>query len=423
MQSAILTTLLLGVLVLGAAPARGEILVQDHGAVADGTTDDTAAIQAALDAAAADQGGVVFMPKGRYLVAGSLSIPVGVTLKGEWEGPHSTYEGQGTLILATGSRGDEDGPPLIRMNRSTTVRGMTILYPEQKPAEIVPYPWTIQSNGTHPNIIDMTLINPWKAIDVGTHHTEMHYIRNVYGQPLRLGIFIDQCTDIGRVENVHFNPNPWTNLKWGDYAFDGDVPALFAWLKENLVGFVIGKTDWQYFNNCFVIFPKIGFHFIDAGNGPGNAVLTQCGSDIGPVAVQVDSVQAHSGIAFVNSQIMQTVIVGPDNKGPVKFSNSGFWPAGPSDSPQVIVDGAGTVMLDNCHFAEWGWGSDAPAVHVKGGTALINGCDFFDTGKPQVKIDEGALGVVVSGSRLRGGERIVNNSKDADLQVGLNLTR
>ncbi len=421
MQQLIVISIALGLAAMGAAGAQSPINVLDHGAVADGTTDDTAAIQAALDAAAADEGGIVFMPKGKYLVEGSLTIPTGVALRGEWEGPHSTYEGQGTLILATGSHGTEDGPPLIQMKRSTTIRGMTIFYPNQDPNDIVPYPWTIQSDGTHPNIIDMTLINPWKAIDVGTNWTEMHYIRNVYGQPLRLGIFIDRCTDIGRVENVHFNPNAWTRINYEGYEFQGNTQEFYDWLKENLVGFLIGKTDWQYFHNCFVIFPKIGFHFVDTGHGPGNAVLTQCGSDIGPVAVQVDSVQPHAGVAFVNSQIMQTVIVGPDNQGPVKFSNSGFWPAGPGTSPQVIVDGAGTVMLDNCHFAEWG--SDAPAIQVKGGTVLVNGCDFFDTGKPQVVIEEGAEGVVVTGSRLQGGENIINHSETADVQIGLNLTR
>jgi hypothetical protein len=416
-----LSLVCLNLLACCAVSAHGQINVRDHGAAADGVTDDTAAIQAALDVAERDQGGTVFLPKGKYLVGGSLTIPTGVALRGEWEGPHATYEGQGTLILATGSHGTEDGDPLIQMKRSTTVRGLTIFYPNQNPNDIVPYPWTIQSNGTHPNIIDVTLINPWKAIDVGTHWTEMHYIRNVYGQPLKLGILVDQCTDIGRIENVHFNPNAWTRINFDGYRFEGDHREFYDWLKENLVGFVIGKTDWQYFVNCFVIFPKIGFHFVDRGHGPGNAVLTQCGSDIGPVAVQIDSVQPHAGVAFVNSQIMQTVIVGPDNRGPVKFSNSGFWPAGPSTSPQVIVDGAGTVMLDNCHFSQWG--DEAAAVHVKGGTVLINGCDFYDTGKPQVRIDAGAVGVVVSGSRLRGGERIDNHSDSADVQVGLNLTR
>lgn len=49
------------------------------GAKGDGTHDDTAAIQNALDDAS-KAGGQVFLPPGRYLVGGSLRVPSGVTL-------------------------------------------------------------------------------------------------------------------------------------------------------------------------------------------------------------------------------------------------------------------------------------------------------------------------------------------------------
>lgn len=49
----------------------------------DGTTDDTAAIQAALDKASNDeQGGVVFLPSGRYRLTRTLTIPLAVRLYG-----------------------------------------------------------------------------------------------------------------------------------------------------------------------------------------------------------------------------------------------------------------------------------------------------------------------------------------------------
>jgi hypothetical protein len=397
------------------------VSVLDHGAVPDGATDATEAIQNALNAAAAADGGVVHMPSGRYLVAGALNVPTGVTLQGDWQGPHATYEGQGTLILATGGRGDEDGTPLVSLNRSSTLKGVTIFYPEQDPADIQPYPWTIRGNGTHGNVIDTTLINPFNAMDFGTiPGCEMHYIRNVYGQPLKTGIFIDGCTDIGRVENVHFNPNPWTRfpgLDWGG----GRVQMLFDYLKENLTGFVIARTDWEYMSNCFVIFPKIGFHFIQTERGSGNALLTQCGSDIGPVAVKIDSVQGHAGVAFSNCQFMQTIEIGPGCQGPVKLSNCGFWPAGDYGKPQIIMNGPNTVSLANCHFS--GWGPEAPCVQVLSGAALLNGCDFYDTGQDQVYIGPEAQAVSVVGCRLRGGTRITNEAPEADVQIGLNLTR
>ena len=52
--------------------------VKAHGATGDGVTDDTAAIQAALDSGAKD----VFLPEGTYLISTALSLPAGVTIRG-----------------------------------------------------------------------------------------------------------------------------------------------------------------------------------------------------------------------------------------------------------------------------------------------------------------------------------------------------
>ena len=89
----------------------------DYGAKADGKTDATAAIQKALDAVAQDRGGVVEMPKGLYRVEDHLVIPPGVCLSGEWQAPHHADTEHGTVILATGNAGKEDGPALINLGR------------------------------------------------------------------------------------------------------------------------------------------------------------------------------------------------------------------------------------------------------------------------------------------------------------------
>jgi Pectate lyase superfamily protein len=52
------------------AGAQTAFNVRDYGAVGDGTTDDTAAIQAAINAANAGGGGIVFLPPGTYLSRG-----------------------------------------------------------------------------------------------------------------------------------------------------------------------------------------------------------------------------------------------------------------------------------------------------------------------------------------------------------------
>ena len=54
---------------------------RDYGAKGDGQADDTAAIQAALEAAAT-KGPVCFVPAGHYRLNESLTVPPGVTLAG-----------------------------------------------------------------------------------------------------------------------------------------------------------------------------------------------------------------------------------------------------------------------------------------------------------------------------------------------------
>jgi len=58
--------------------------VRTFGAAGDAATDDTAAFQRALDAAYTSGGGAVYVPPGRYLFKGTLTIPDGVSLRGSF---------------------------------------------------------------------------------------------------------------------------------------------------------------------------------------------------------------------------------------------------------------------------------------------------------------------------------------------------
>ena len=80
--------------------------VKLHGAKADGKTDDTAAFQKALDAAAQKPGTTVFAPDGRYLIAGTIQVRLNTTLQGEYSGPGRQ---RGTILLATGRKGNSGG--------------------------------------------------------------------------------------------------------------------------------------------------------------------------------------------------------------------------------------------------------------------------------------------------------------------------
>src|SRR3954453_2813194 len=72
---------LVAVFALFAAPAFAQTLcdAKHYGAAANGTTLDTAALQKAIDACAAQGGGTVYLPPGRYL-SGTLRLKDNITL-------------------------------------------------------------------------------------------------------------------------------------------------------------------------------------------------------------------------------------------------------------------------------------------------------------------------------------------------------
>lgn len=396
-----------------------DVAATEFGAKADGVTDDTAAVQAALEAAAT-RGPRCLLPPGRYRLDGALTVPAGVTLQGASGGvPHSEHP-IGTVLLAYGGKGQPDGEPLVTLKPNAVIREVTIHYPEQTLPDVVPYPWSIRVDGELCQVENVTLTNPYQALDLGTRWNELHTVRNVFACPLKIGIYIDQCTDIGRIENVHFNPNFWTRMALSPgFPQGGDIKA---YLERNLIGFKIGKTDWEYLTNCFVIFPQVGYLFDDFGHGPGNAVITQSGADICPVAVRVERTQPHAGVQFVNGQFMGTVEVGEQNHGPVKLTNCGFWPI-PETRHQIDHRGPSTLMLTSCHFAGWdSTGQGAACVRASGGRLLVNGCDFMAEGKLAVALEPGLRAAIFSNCLFRW-EDPIQNSSEAEVRTELNTTR
>ena len=399
------------------APGTGQANARLHGAQGDGKNDDTKALQAALEAAVTG-GPVCYVPAGHYRLDGALTVPAGVTLCGASGGvPHSEHP-VGTVLLAYGGRGQAEGEPLITLKPNAVARNLVIHYPEQSLPNVTPYPWSIRADGELCQILDITLTNPYQAIDVGSKWNELHLVRNIFACPLKTGVYIDQCSDIGRIENVHFNPNFWTRMALKPGFGGGDIKG---WLEKNLVGFKIGRTDWEFISNSFVIFPRIGFHFDDFGHGPGNVVITQSGSDICPVAVRVDRSQAHAGVEFANGQFMGALEIGPENRGPVKLANCGFWGTAASRE-HVRHEGNSSLLLTACHFTGWAQAQkDAACVRASGGRLVVNGCEFMDGGKRVIALEKGLTSAAVFGCAFRG-SKAVEDQSGADVQVGLNTS-
>lgn len=402
------------------APVSGDVSPLEFGLKADGSTDDTSAVQRALNKAAEEGGGVVQLPSGQIRIEGNLVVPRGVTLQGVWKGPHYSSPEVGTTLLAFGGRGSVEGPPLIMLETNSTVRGITIYYPEQQADDVQPYPWTIQGRGTHLNVIDVTLLNPYMGIDFGTYGHEMHYIRNVYGIPLKIGVHLDKCTDIGRVENVHFNPNSWTRSGTPTAPTGDKIAKLVEYLQGNLVAFELGRSDWEFMMNTFVWGAKVGYRFYTSENGATNGNFLGIAADWCVTPLLIEGVQ-EPGLLITNGEFVGSpmceaaVRIEPSHAGVVQLSNCSFW--GPHR--QIArVEGRGVVSLSQCNFVQWA--ESMYAVEALGGTLLLQACRFRQ-GTPHVRLGPQLESAVVMGNLFRGGPQIANESS-GDVQILGNAT-
>ncbi len=245
--------------------------VVDFGAQGDGRADCTGAFQQALDQMAAAGGGTVFVPAGRYVIKGTLQVPVSVTLRGEWTAP--TKEDptvQGTVLMAYAGRGQAEGTSFISVNYCAGVKDLSIWYPEQTAHEIVPYPYClIQKGGDNATFENLTLVNPYQGIRIGPGGNELHYIHNVYGTPLKVGIRYDSTTDIGRLESVHFSPDYWCQSGLDNRP--QNQAEFAAWLLANGTAIHMERSDWEYVAYITIDGYRTGYLMTKGARGSANA--------------------------------------------------------------------------------------------------------------------------------------------------------
>jgi len=391
-----------------AKPAADDVFtVTDFGAIGDGKKDETAAIQAAIDKAT-EKGGVVYVPAGRYLVAGSLAVKPGVAVKGPAQAPLSVESLTGAVILATGGRDNESAPALFELGNASTVQGLTVWYPEQKAADIHPYPWTFHLTGFDTTVENVTLINSYNGIRVGPEPNVRHRIRSVVGCVLRRGLFVDSCTDIGRVENVQFHCHWWSNAATG-----GEGDMAFHYMIDNLEAFVFGRTDWEYATNNFVFPAKIGWRFIKTDAGACNGHFTANGADACQTAVQVDAIQP-MGLLFTGGQFVAftgeepvQIRVNETCAGNVRFVNCAFWGMSLNNA---IIKGTGFVSFSDCYFSSWKKETpNNPLVVVESGRVQISNSSFA-TPQPSVELGAGVQHAIIQGNNGIQGVRVIDHS-------------
>ena len=407
--------------------AIASINVTDFGTAGDGDTDDTAAFQEALDAAAEAGGGIVDVPTGHYAIRGNLSIPGGVTLRGtHLFAPTDQREEReqldGSVLLAYAGRGEgwsddgmqKTGTPLITLAGSMAgLSGFMVKYPEVDITEVppAPYPPTVFA-GAAANVLveNCNFLNSYEAIHF--NGTGRYMVRNVHGFPIKRGFFIDFCLDVGRLENVHFWPfGGW----WGV-----DHP-LGRWIGLNGIAFEFRRSDWQFTTNTFCFGYGVGYKFAksarpDADHGTTNGNFLGIAADACETAVLIEETSI-PGLQIVNGEFVgrwgsdtavTMKIVADSPNAHVNLSNSAFW--GPID---VCIQSPGdnaVLLVDNCTFRDWDNAArGSAAVEVGGGKLVLRGSNFVPGGLA-VRVGENVKHATLMGNIAAGGFEAVTEA-------------
>jgi hypothetical protein len=399
-------------------PARGQTVaphwnVLEAGAKGDGQSDATAIFQKLLNDAGKAGGGVVEVPAGRYRIEGNLSVPANVTLQGIYRVPPTPgrlneHAPNGSVLLAYAGRGSAEGRPFIRLaGNNAALAGLVIAYPEWKQTDVppVPYPPCVLADGAeNVGIAECCFLNAYEAIKLV--RAARHLLRNVTGYPSKRGIYVDECYDIGHIENVHFWP-------FG-VAYQPENPFC-KWVNTQGVAFELARTDWHYVHNTFCFGYGVGYKFSKSAHGSANGNFLGLGADSCQRAVLVEQAQP-PGLLIANGEFVGRwsstdsvcLEVGPEVEGTVSLANCSFW--GPIDRCVWMRGTAGQFTATGCHFLEWDNGAaGSPAIQLDAGRAIVQACSFNQS-KLHVAVGTNVASAILSANQAEGGFRVANRA-------------
>lgn len=382
--------------------------------------DATKGLQSLLNAIYDAGGGTVYIPAGTYTFKGTLTIPEGVTIQGDWRAPtEENPEATGTIFKVYSGKGNDKGSAFITMWPNACVQGITFWYPEQDAENITPYPVTVQMfdeskwGKDYTHVRNCTFINSYRAVQQGPGGSGCPNVYNVYGTPLYLGLFMDNIADIGRFDYVYFSPSYWEECGLpGAPTSDTAKAALREHLKANAIGMQVGRVDWSYWAFSEITGYQTGLYFAESPADPGaysnghvyGMTFTDCEIGIGINGI------SSAGELFSNITI-QNCTTG------IKTNRSAQADLGNLQMNYITIDadtaidhGGNMRLFLNAATIERG------DVVLSGGPITISGSNF-ETETPHVTAKNGASSVILMGNTATTGEFTVDNQSMCPMET------
>jgi len=362
-------------------------IATQSGVTPDDNIDDTQSLQALLDRAASEGGGVVYLPPGKYRINGHLTIPTGVELHGATD-VGSVPTGPGSVLEAYGGKSDADAPPLLTLQEFSGLRGIVIDYPDQMYRELVQagggdstngilepyvYPYAVRVAGRGVWIVNVGFRATYSGIDLFTHKCDDVYIEYPSGHLFTNGIRIGGGTDSAVICNAQFNTigyacgdeskfGGWSNGRpsgWGNqHAYKQNYRDLRFFVLEDC-------TNTFLFNN-FYFGCHVGITFGSENGAPSGLALGH-GIDAAVKALYFRDIDdARGGFDLIGSQVVSLRQQGV----PESFNEARYL------ETDALFTGTANLFLADF----WG-GTGSYATEVNGGTVNMQLVRFDQAGQ------------------------------------------
>lgn len=276
------------------------------------------------------RGGTIYFPKGTYKVLSQIVMKPYVMLKGEmpWRGK----DNNGYSMFKCYSL---DKPQFL-LREYTSLFNFYFDYPDQgnTVATLKEYDWLIATDNSHLcddiQLYDLYFPNAYKGISL--QRAGRYNIRNVYGNPIKTGLYINDNKDLGSIDRVEF----WTfNYYVGT--------EIFNYIKENGTAFDFGQCDGGLFNNLFAFGYNKTFHF----TGDVWGTFVGCCADQSRHAILVDrcNMAEFVGGSFIGDRYDCIVCKINSVQGSFKLLGSNFF--GSNNIGVLNKSNTGSIVIDS----------------------------------------------------------------------------